>query len=297
MHQHPPTSTHTAGRRLLATAGLTLIIMICEAYGSLITGSLALLADAGHMLTDLLALTVTLAALIFSRRPATARRTYGYVRLEVLAALFNSAILLLLAGSIVYEACQRWFQPTLMRPAIVMAIAAVGLLANVIGLIILGSHSTNLSVRSAFLHVLGDTLSSLGVLLGAGVVLVTGWNRVDAVISLAIAMVMALGTVRLLREVVDVLMESAPRGISTEAVRRAMAGVTGVLEVHDLHIWSISRDLPALTAHVSVSSRPDDGHTLVTLQALLRHDFGIEHSTLQLETPPIEGCGCAPQNI
>ena len=290
MHHHH--TSGTAAKRLLATAGLTASIMVVEAVGSLVTGSLALMADAGHMLTDLLALGLALGAVLMSRRPANNRRTYGYVRLEVLAALLNSAVLLVLAGSIVYEACQRWFAPTLMRPAVVMAVAALGLLANVAGLLVLGHHSTNLSVRSAFLHVLGDTLSSLGVLLGAGLVLLTGWNRVDAVISMMIAVVMALGTVRLLREVVDVLMESAPRGINTEAVRRAMTATAGVLEVHDLHVWSISRELPALTAHVSLASDHAAPEVLRSLQLLLQREFGIEHTTLQLEAQPVTPCGC-----
>jgi cobalt-zinc-cadmium efflux system protein len=289
-HTHPPT-----GRgRLLATFVTTAVVMFAEAGGGWVTGSLALWADAGHMLFDLLALGVALGAQWVAQRPADGRRTYGYRRLEVLAALVNSMALVGIAVAIGFEAWERWATPAPVLVGPMMAVAGVGLVANLLSLWLLGGHHHHdLNVRGAFLHILGDTLSSVGVIIGGVIILATGWNRIDAVLSCVIACIIVVGSINLLREVVDVLLESAPQGVDTAAVRAALTDVAGVEQVHDLHIWSITVGMPALSAHIVVASPSDDPYSLRrTLQQTLQTRFGIEHATLQMEASLSEGCGC-----
>jgi cobalt-zinc-cadmium efflux system protein len=275
------------------TLALTSTLMIVEVVGGVISGSLALLADAGHMLTDSLALGVAYLSLVLSSKPADARRTYGYRRLEILGAMFNGMALMGVGGSIVYEAVQRWVHPTEIDVRTMAAVAAVGLLVNVGGLTILSGERGNISVRGAFLHVLGDTLGSAGVLLGGGVIALTGWSRADVVVSLGIALLIVVSSLGLLREVFDVLLESAPRHIDTEAVRQSICDVPGVDGVHDLHIWSITSGLPALSAHVVVLDRNHESHAILSaVGERLRTLFGIDHTTLQIERQPNDPCGC-----
>jgi cobalt-zinc-cadmium efflux system protein len=215
-HVHD-TSRPGAHRRLAATLAVTITIMVAEVAGGLISGSLALLADAGHMLTDALALLIAFVALLLAARPADDRRTYGYRRLEILAALINGVALVVVSGSILIEAVERWMMPREVDARVMSGVAVVGLVANLVGLGLLGGHRGNLNVRAAFLHVLTDTLSSVGVLAGAFVIALTGWTRADALISAAIAVAIAAGSFTLLREVVEVLLEAAPRGIDTRS--------------------------------------------------------------------------------
>lgn len=281
-----------AHRRLAATLAVTITIMVAELAGGVISGSLALLADAGHMLTDAFALLVALVALLLASRPADDRRTYGYRRLEILAALINGVALVVVAGSILFEAAERWMAPHEIDARMMSVVAAVGLVANLFGLGLLGGHRGNLNVRAAFLHVLTDTLSSFGVLVGAVVIALTGWTRIDALISIAIAIAIAVGSFALLREVIEVLLEAAPRGINTEKVRRTIGDVSGVDGVHDLHIWSITSGMPALSAHVTVKDPAFDAHeVLTTIQGKLRELYSIDHSTLQIERSDERNCG------
>lgn len=292
-HTHVP-SGPGARARLTATLVLTAVIMVAEAVGGWLTGSLALLADAGHMLTDLLALVVALGALTIGARPADPRRTYGYRRLEVLAALLNSVMLVVVSITIVYEAVQRWLQPRPLAAVPMMAVAGVGLIANLLGLWLLSDARGNLNVRGAFLHILGDTLSSAGVMVGGGIILLTGWTRIDPLLSVGIAIIIVVGCVGLLKEVVDVLLEAVPRGIDTEHVRRTLGSVAGVGGVHDLHIWSITHGMPALSVHVVVKDADCDTRLLLgTIQAQLRQDYAIEHATVQIEHAVSAVCGCA----
>jgi cobalt-zinc-cadmium efflux system protein len=291
-HEHAhETPRAGADKRLLATILVSGSLMLAEVVGGLLSGSLALLADAGHMLTDVLALLVAFAALALSGKKADVRRTFGYRRLEILAALANGVALFVVSGSIAYEAVHRWLAPRPVDVGLMSVVAVIGLAGNMVGLWLLrGGH--NLNMRGAFLHVLGDTLSSVGVLVGAGIIALTGWQRVDPAISIGIALIIVLTSVSLLREVVDVLLESAPPGIDTEKVKRTIGTVDGVSEVHDLHVWSITSGMAALSAHVVVSDPARDQHqVLEQIQVRLRREFAIDHSTLQIETRTLEDCG------
>jgi len=292
-HAHGRTHGHAAGTRLHATLGLTALIMIAEGVGGYLSGSLALMADAGHMLTDVLALTVASAALALAQKPADGRRTYGYRRLEILAALANGVALVVVSGSIAYEAVQRWFTPQAVKVELMAAVAAVGLICNLVGLVLLRGQRDNLNVRGAFLHILGDTLSSVGVLAVAGIIAWTGYTRLDPIVSGLIAVVIVVTSVSLLREVLDVLLEAAPSHIDTEAVRGSIKDVGGVVQVHDLHVWSISSGLAALSAHVVVSDPARDPHAVLeAIQRCLREQYAIDHATLQIERCSQEVCGC-----
>jgi len=278
-------------KRLLATLGVTGGIMIAEVIGGLLSGSLALLADAGHMLTDLLAIIVAFVALTLSSMPADEKRTYGYKRLEILAALINGVALVVLSVSIFYEAVERWLDPQPIQLATMALVAAVGLAANLVGLWLLHVGHDNLNMRGAFLHVLGDTLSSMGVLIGAGVMALTGWTAIDAVLSAMIGVIIILTSLKLLREVIEVLLEAAPRGVNTEAIRSSIGDVDGVAGVHDLHVWSIAGDMPALSAHVVLTDAVTDADRILAhIQEKLRAVHAIEHSTVQLERGKLDGC-------
>jgi cobalt-zinc-cadmium efflux system protein len=282
------------------TLGLTLVltaaIMVAEVVGGWWSGSLALFADAGHMLTDVLALAVAFAALALGARPADDRRTYGYRRLEILAALANGGALVIVSGAIVYEAYNRWVTPAPVNATVMAVIAVIGLFANLAGLFLMRGHRHNLNVRGAFLHVLGDTLSSVGVLVGAGVIALTGWTRIDPLLSVGISGVIIYSSFSLLREVVDVLLEAAPAGIDTEKVRRLIAGTAGVDAVHDLHIWTIASGMPALSVHVVMRDHSTDcDQVRRTIQEAVKTAFAIDHTTLQVEHTADGDCGCCPE--
>ncbi len=282
-----------AARRLALTLVLTLAIMAVELVGGVMAGSLALLADAGHMLTDVLALMVALAAILLGRRPADERRTYGYRRLEILAALANGVALVVVSGSIVIEAIARWRAPQPVDATLMSAVAALGLAGNLVGIALLRGHLKTLNLRSAFLHLMGDALSSVGVLVAALVMRVTGWPRVDALVSLGIALIIVITSVGLLREVVEVLLEAAPTHIDTDSVRATIGTVAGVDGVHDLHVWSITSGMPALSAHIVVKNTACDADAVLSaIQGRLRDEYAIDHSTLQIERRPAADCGC-----
>jgi len=271
--------------RLVAALTLTSVIAVAEVVGGYLTNSLALMSDAGHMLTDVSAIALSLLALWFAGKPATVKKTYGYYRMEILSALFNGVLLLATTAVIVYEAWQRFRDPKPIDLGPMMVVASIGLVANLAGLAFLHqAHSMN--VRGAFLHVLGDTLSSLGVLLGAGLMWWTGWLVVDPIISVIICGVIIINSYRLVRDAVDVLLEAVPSHVDLEAVRDIMAKVPGVSAVHDLHVWTISSGIYALSAHLVVA----DPMTCNNDQILsaVKHDlfdrFGIDHTTIQIES-------------
>ena len=292
MHVHHVDST--ARRRLLATLIVTAAIMVAELVGGWLSGSLALLADAGHMLTDLLALTVAYAAMSFSMKPADTKRTYGYRRLEVIAAFLNSIALVIISFSIVIAALYRFLHPDPLDAKTMLQVAGIGFLANLVGLGLLGHGHDNLNVRGAFLHLLGDALSSLAVIVGGAIIMCTGWVAIDPLLSIGISIIIVVSSFSLLKEVVDVLLEAAPKGIDTEQVRQAMTRVKGVQGIHDLHIWSITSGVPALSAHVVVTHPETNGQRiLAAMQACLRDEYAIEHATLQIEPAGISPCGCA----
>ena len=272
-------------RRLGFALVLTSTIAVAEAVGGWITNSLALMSDAGHMLTDVSALALSLLAVWFAGRPADVKRTYGYYRLEILSALVNGVLLLGITVVILHEAWQRFRNPAPVQLGTMAVVATVGLLANLGALGFLHkSHSMN--VRGAFLHVLGDTLSSVGVLVGAGVMALTGWYRVDPLISVAISVVIVVGALRLVKDAVDVLLEAVPAHVDMARLREVLLKVPGVSEVHDLHVWTISTGMYALSAHLVVGDAAvcNNDEMLLAAKHELLHHFGIDHTTIQIET-------------
>src|SRR5919201_435069 len=285
MIEHPHQHDRATGRVLLAALLLTSGILVFEAVAGAIAHSLALLADAGHMLTDVFALALAWFAVVQSRRPADSRRTYGYHRVGILAALVNATALVLIVLAIVYEAARRLVTPEPVQGAVVVAAALVAVAANALIGALLRGQRRNLNVRAALLHVVGDLVASAGVVVAGAVILVTGWPYADPVISIAIAALIAWGALRIVLETVNVLMEGTPRGIDLELIRDEMVA-DGVVSVHDLHVWSVSPEHPALSAHVVVSERSlaDAEHLVRALEQRLCDRFGIGHSTIQVES-------------
>ena len=263
---------------------LTVAFTAVEVVGGLLTGSLALLADAGHMLSDNLALGVALLAVWLAGRPSTPDRSFGYQRAEILAALVNGLILVGLAIWIFVEAWGRLSDPPEVLAGWVAVVAVVGLAVNLLAALILhrAGHET-LNMRAALRHVLADALGSAGVLAAALVILVTGWRYADPIAGMAIAVLILASSWSVLRDSVHVLLEGAPRGMDTRSLGQRMAEVPGVVEVHDLHVWTITSGFPALSAHVLVE-RGDDCHARRReLENILRREYGIEHTTLQVD--------------
>jgi cobalt-zinc-cadmium efflux system protein len=269
--------------RLGAVLGLTVAFMFVEAVGGWISGSLALLADAGHMLTDAGALGLSLFSAWIALRPASPSKTYGYQRWEILAALINGAALFGIAAWVILEAIQRIQHPQPIRAELFLIVAAGGLLVNIISLMILhGIRRGNLNTRGAYLHVLGDAFGSLGALAAAGVILLTGWTLADPIISIALALLILIGAWRLLRESTDILLEGVPGHVSMAEVHRRMLGVTGVTAVHDLHVWTVTSGMVAMSGHAIVprlDAHPEVLDQIRSEMALL----GIAHVTIQLE--------------
>jgi cobalt-zinc-cadmium efflux system protein len=274
----------TSERRLTTVLVITGLYMLAEIVGGLMTGSLALLADSGHLLGDVLGLGMALAAIRFARRPATADRTYGFYRAEILAALANSISLILVATWILYAAWQRLTDPLVdISPVPMLLVASGGLLVTLVGVALLHAGARDsLNVRAAFLEVLGDLLGSIGTIIAAAIILETGWTPADAVISALIGLFMVPRAWTLLRSVVDVLLESTPGHLDTRQVEAAMRSVPGVDSIHDLHLWTITSGFDAMSGHVLSTGRPS-ADVLHDLQTMLRDRFGIEHVTLQVE--------------
>ena len=257
--------------------------MVIEVVGGLLTGSLALLADAGHMLTDVAALGLSAFAMWMAARPSTPEKSYGYHRAEILAAVANAVVLLLLAIWILYEAYRRIFEPPHVLGVPMLLIGLVGLAVNVASMKLLADESaSSLNVRSAYLEVLSDAISSVGVILGGGIIWLTGWLLSDPLLSAGISLFIVWRTWGLLSQAVHVLMEGVPTHLNVKEVGRAMAGVPGVKGIHDLHIWTITSGLDALSAHVVVPVGENRDEVLERLQSLLRDHFGIDHVTLQI---------------
>jgi cobalt-zinc-cadmium efflux system protein len=276
----------SGARSLGIAAALTGAMMLVEFVGGWWANSLALISDAGHMLTDLGALLVSLWALKLAQTPADARRTFGMQRVEILAALFNGVTLVGLCAYIVYEASQRLLHPEPIRSAVMMAVAFVGLWVNVIGFLLLRKHTReSLNIRGALLHVLGDLFSSVAVLAGGLFVWLLGWNWLDPLLSLLIAAVILHGAYRVTREALGILLEFAPAHVKTAEVERLILDQPGVRGVHHLHIWSLSSRLHALSAHVVINDRLVSEHAPLFegLRHLLKNKYGIGHATFQLE--------------
>ena len=288
---HELSADRTASRRVLSIAlAITAGILIVELVGGILTNSLALLADAGHMLSDVLAISLALFAIWMANRPASAERTFGYQRVEVLAAAANGGTLLVVAAFVFWQAAQRFADPPDVRAAPMLGIAVVGLLANAASALMLRrQQARSLNVRGAFFHVLGDLVGSLGAIAAAIIMLTTGWFLADPIVGVVIGGLVVLGAVRLLRESLAVLLEVTPGHIDPRAVEEALVGTLGVASLHDLHIWTVTSGLVALSCHCELTGEEDTDRVLAELCDMLHERFEIHHVTIQPELTPIHG--------
>ena len=276
-------------RRLAAALGVTLLTAVLGGVGAAITGSLALLADLGHLLTDAGALLAAFIAAVLTVRPRTSRRTFGFGRVEVLVAGLNALALLVVVAWVVIEGIKRLSDPADVPGLPMLIIGALGLIGNIVSLVILnGGDRANMNMRGAALHVLGDALGSVGVLAAAIVLITTGWPYADTVASLFIVALIVPRAVGLIREVWHVLLEGAPPGVDVDVVQRSLLAVPGVVDVHDLHVWTINDRTPTASAHLVVSEdvhAAGTGSVLDNASRVLEQEFGLTHTTLQIEEP------------
>lgn len=283
-HRAPP--HRGAQRRLAWVLALTAAFMAVELVAGLLANSLALLADAGHMLTDVGALGLALFAAWVTRRPSTDRKTYGYLRMEILAALVNGAALFVLAGAIVWDAVRRFASPPAVQSEILFVVGTLGLIVNIVAARILHvGHTSSLNVRGAYLHVLGDLLGSIGAIVAGAVIYFTGWRPADPLVSIVIALLILIGAWRLVRESADVLLEATPRYIELGDVAREIVRIPGVAEVHDLHVWTLTSGVVAMSGHAVVADPVRNQAVLEAVQARMAR-FGIQHVTMQIEQHP-----------
>lgn len=285
----PKTSVTTSGThhsgRLCWALGLTVTFLIVEVIGAIWTGSLALLADAGHMLTDVAGMSLSLLAIWFASRPPTPMNTYGYVRLEILATLANGVLLLSMAVFILYEAYQRIWSPLEILVGPMLIIAIVGLGVNLASMWLLHKGADeSLNLRGAYLEVLSDAIASLGVIIAALLIHWTGWTFVDPLISGAIGLFILPRTWNLITQAVQILMEGVPPHLDVREIKTAIYASHGVCDVHDLHVWTLTSGKEAMSAHILVDDLSDGQHILKDLQIVLRERFSIEHTTVQLES-------------
>ncbi len=294
-HGHDKLRASAAGRRdLLIALSITVLMMLVEVAGGLLSNSLALLSDAGHMFTDNLALLLSFFAMKFATMPATERKTFGFYRLEILAALLNGIVLVLVSIFIIYEAYLRIIHPEPVEGGLMLIVAIVGLIANLAGAFFLFKHShANLNIRGAYLHIVGDALSSIGVVIGGGIIIYTGWYLIDPILSILISMVIIYGSWNLVRESVNILLEAVPSHIDIDTVSAEIAQVKGVREAYHIHIWSITSGVYSLSAHVLIDDQLVSGcrNIIDEIRELLLKKFSILHSTIQLEC---DRCSMSP---
>ncbi|AZO79355.1 MULTISPECIES: cation diffusion facilitator family transporter [unclassified Bosea (in: a-proteobacteria)] len=290
-HSHGGSAGTAAGRhksRLAMAFGLTFAFMLAEAIGGLWTGSLALLADAAHMLTDAGGLALALVAIRFAEKPATPQRTYGYVRMEILSALANAVVLLLLTLYILYEAYERFQNPPPILGGPMLAVAVVGLIVNLISMKLLaGGSSESLNVKGAYFEVLSDMLGSLGVIIAAVIVMATGWTLADPIVGAGIGLFIVPRTWILLKQAVHILMEGTPPEVDIALLEKSLLALPGVSAVHDLHVWTLTSGLDAMSAHIVVADMAQARETLVAANRLLAEEFGLKHTTIQIEDEAI----------
>jgi cation diffusion facilitator family transporter len=290
-HDHGRTPATAGGahrRRLVVVLGLTLAVLAAEVVGAVLSGSLALLADAGHMATDAAGLALALAAVSLAQRPARGRRTFGWQRVEILATVANGLLLLAVAVYVLVEAIRRIGRPPEIASGLMLVVASVGLVVNLGSIAVLHrGRDDSLNVRGAYLEVLADALGSVAVIVAAVLIATTGWTPADIVASAVIGCLVVPRAWHLLREAFDVLLEAAPRGVDLGELRTHILGVDGVLDVHDLHAWTITSGLPVLSAHVVVTDEAlaagHGGRVLDALCSCLGEHFDLEHCTFQLE--------------
>jgi cobalt-zinc-cadmium efflux system protein len=295
-HIHKPTKPDNQAysstqRNLLIVLSITSMIMIAEIIGGVLANSLALLSDAGHMLTDILALGLSIAAMRFAQKPPTVSKTFGFYRLEILAAFFNGMLLLFISLYIFYEAYHRLIHPEEIKGLFMLVVAAIGLLANGVGIVILKKSTLrNLNVKSVFFHMVGDTVSSGGVIVGGLVILYTGWHLVDPLIGIFIGLLILRGAYSLVRESIDILLEATPKDINVEKMLDDLGKIEGVKEIHHLHLWTITSGIYAMSAHVLIEDllTSRSAQILKEIEELLQGKYSIDHTTIQFES---ESCG------
>lgn len=286
-HGHGMVARGAERRRLVQVLAITGLFMVAEVVGGLLSGSLALLADAGHMFTDAGALALSLLAMRMAQRPPSPEKTYGYVRLEILAALANGATLLAIAVFIVLEAWDRLHDPVLVDGPVMLTVAVMGLGVNVVGALLLHAHAhDNLNVRGAYLHVLGDLLGSVGAIGAAVIILTTGWTPADPIISVVIAVLILISAWKLVREATDVLLEAAPAHVDVASIVGELRSIQGLDDVHDVHVWTLTSGFVALSAHGVLDDPAAHTRILEEVQSRMR-ERGIGHVTFQLEMRPL----------
>jgi cobalt-zinc-cadmium efflux system protein len=288
-HQHSHGShshAHQANRKaLLYSFFLILSFLIVELIGGILTNSLALLSDTGHMLSDAAALGFSLLALKVGEKKANETKTYGYKRFEILAALLNGLTLLLISVFIFYEAYHRFYQPPKVMSSGMLTVAGIGLIVNILAAWILmkGDKSENLNIRSAFLHVMGDLLGSIGAIVAGLLILLFGWNIADPIASVLVSVLIMISGWRIAKDSIHILMEGRPSNIDLQEVKNQLLSLSGVTNIHDLHVWSITSDFPALSCHLVVRSQIDRDQVLYEAKEKLEKHFGIQHTTIQIE--------------
>jgi len=289
-HDHRPAGLHlhatasTSLRSLTIALVLNAVYTLIEAIAALLTGSLSLLADAGHNLSDVVALSVAAGAVLLARRPPTPNRSFGFKRAEILAALFNAVSLIVIALIVFGGAARRFADPPEVPGGWLIAVATVGLLVNAIGAFaVFRPGGRDLNLRAAYVHLVGDALGSIGVIVTGIVIVTTGWRYADPLVGVLIGIYLVVSSWGVLRESTLVLLEAAPRGLDAEAIGQAIAGQPGVVEVHDLHVWQITSGFPSLSAHVLVREGDDCHGIRRSTERMLADRFGITHTTLQVD--------------
>jgi len=286
-HPHEYHSVMKANQHpLLVALCITGSIAVVELIGGILSNSLALIGDAAHMFTDTLALGLSLFALNIARRPASQTRTYGYLRAEILVALTNGIVLILISAYVSYEAYRRFIEPPQIQGGLMLVVAVIGLLANVIGLAVLRSHRhQNLNIKGAFLHMWSDALSSIGVIVAAAIILLTGWRLVDPIVSVVIVVLILRGAVGLVVEASNILLETVPKHLNVSQIISAVKEIKGVKDIHDVHLWTITSGVYALSCHLLIENLmvSSSAEIVEEVNQRLSQKFGIGHSTLQLE--------------
>jgi len=280
-------------RRVLSVLIITITICLLELVGGIVSKSYALIADAGHMLTDSASLIICYFAALIARKQATREKTYGYFRVEIISALINGTLLLMLSLFVIYNGVRRYFVPFEINGDIMLIVSSIGLVANILGIFLLKGHTHNLNIRGALLHILGDTLSSVGVVIGSLLIIFFNLNIVDAVLSTLIGLLIFYNAIMLIRDAVNVLMESVPPDIDIEGlIADIKSEFKEILDIHDVHIWSISSGIYILTMHITTDASDIDrtDHILEEIRRILRDRYHIEHSTIQIESPEFKKC-------
>ncbi|MBU0905908.1 MAG: cation diffusion facilitator family transporter [Firmicutes bacterium] len=292
-HNHDQVHDQREGNKkgLIIALAITTCIMILEFFGGLFTNSLALLSDSGHMLSDASSLALSLIAIWFASRPPSPNKTYGYYRFEILAALFNGITLFLISGFIIYEAIQRFNEPPSVSSGTMILIASIGLIANILSAVSLikkADVKSNINMRSAYLHIVGDALGSIGAIIAGIVMLVFDWYIADPIISVLVALLILKSAWGVLTQSIHILMEGTPPSLNKNGILELLKGIDDVLDVHDLHIWTITSGMDSLSCHMTISDSGDEQIILQKAIHLIRENFAIEHTTIQIEKSNIQ---------